>query len=291
MVPAPTRTRDGSQAPAVSVVLLPRARGGPVSRSIEDAMAQRGVETEVIGPAVHDRVRLLDQPMSAHPADVVDAALAVAGADWIAFLEVGDRWHPDHLADAIARMDSAGASWFYGAAFLLDAQGVPVAMRPAPTPTDLRAQLRRGDVIGGASSVVCRRDLLTERRPFDRRLSALVLWNAWLALADDPAADSPEPYVAERYEDARAVLDVKAAVRDIQLLRAEGLLDPSDPRPLTELGRRLTHLGHARDAAKLHARAAIVRRDPRAAVRAVHALRSRGDTRLPLATPDWLVTP
>src|SRR3954467_15022120 len=128
MVPAPTRTRDGSQATAVSVVLLPRARGGPVSRSIEDAMAQRGVETEVIGPVVYERVHPLDQPMSAHPADIVDAALAGARANWIAFLEGGDRWHPDHLADAIARADSVGADWVYGTAFLLDAQGAPVGV-------------------------------------------------------------------------------------------------------------------------------------------------------------------
>ena len=254
-------------------------------------MAQRGVETQVLGPAVHDRIQLLDLPMSAHPADLMDAALAVADSDWIAFLEVGDRWHQDHLAGAIRQGSSAGASWVYGAAFLLDAQGVPVGIREAPSPTALKDLLRKEDVVGGASSVVCRRELLTERRPFDRRLSALVLWNAWLLLADDPAAACAEPRVAERYDDARAVLDIRAAVRDIALLRAEDRLDRSDAFPLIELADRVAQLGYARHAAGLYAQAAVVRRDVRAAVKAAGALRARGETRPPLAAPEWLVTP
>jgi hypothetical protein len=55
-----------------------------------------------------------------------------------------------------------------------------------------------------------------------------------------------------------------------------------------ELARRFGQLGHRRDAARLHARAALQRRSPGDAVRALRALRSRGTVSPAIETPDWL---
>ena len=288
MVAAPERTRDGSPSAAVSVVLLPRPRGGPVARSIEDATAQRGVDVQVLATSADPRVQQLDLPGRPHPAEVLEAALATGGAEWFAFLEGGDRWHPEHLSAMIGLAEAADASWAHGAAILLGTRGEVIGLREPAALPGLPSRLRRGNVIGGASSVVCRRELLLERRPFDMRLSALVMWAAWIALADAPSVACSAALVAERYEDDRAMVDANALTHEARLLRVEGLVDLADVQPLSDMGERFERLGHGRDAARLHARAALATRDPRYAVRAARALRSRGRVEAPVEAPDWL---
>jgi hypothetical protein len=273
--------------PAVTVVLLPRPRGGPLARSIDDAAAQRGVDVEIVGPAGDPRVRGLDVAPRAHPAELLGAALASAGGAWIAFLEAGDRWHPDHLSATVQAATRSPARWAYGGALLLDAAGEVIGRRAAASPEGLRQRLAQANVIGGASSVVCRRELLDERT-FDRRLSALVLWAAWIGLAAEPAVACPEPLVAERWEEDRAVLDAEATLRDLHLMRSERTIEPSAHAPLTELAARFAQLGHRRDAARLYARASLGRRSPADAARAVRALRDRGRVSAPIDAPDWL---
>jgi hypothetical protein len=288
MVPAPERTRDGTAARTVSVVLLPRPRGGPVSRSIEDATAQRGVEADVLGPTDHTAVRRLDVGFDAHPADVLGAALAMTDATWIAFIEWGDRWHPDHLRTAIDLAEAKGASWAYCAATLLGADGAVVGRREAAPEPTLRMRLRHVNVIGGATSVVCRREVLTAGRPLDRRLSALVLWAAWIELARLPSAAGRDALVAERWDEDRSVLAADATRREVALLHAEGMLQAHDGHPFVDLGDRFAELGHARDAARLHALSAFAGKDPRGLPRAAGALRRRNETRPALPVPEWL---
>jgi hypothetical protein len=272
MVPAPEPTRDG---PAITVVLLPRARGGPLARSLDDARAQRRVRAEVTG----------DHDPRTHPADALDAALAQTESDWIAFLEGGDRWHPDHLATTVEAVARAGASWGHGAAILLGARGEAIGRREAAAVRGLDERLRERNVVGGASSVVCRRELLAARRPFDRRLTALVLWAAWIVLAGEPSAGCSEPLVAERHEEDRAVLDAREALRDLRMLRADGAIGPDAH---AELAARLERLGHGREAARLYARSAFVRRRPGDVVRARRALSARGALSPAVAAPEWL---
>jgi hypothetical protein len=289
MLAAPDPNADATTRPAVIVVLLPRARGGPLVRSIDDAAAQRDVDVELLGPSADPRVRTLDVAVSAHPADVLDAALVAAhGGDWVAFLEGGDRWHPEHLTTAIGRATHASAQWAHGAAVLLGAAGEVAGQRgPAPTRC-LRARLRHADVIGGASSVVCRRGLLERRRPFDRRLSALVLWSAWIALAEEQSAGCTEALVAERWDEDRAVLDARTAMRDMRVMLSEGSLHPA---ACGRLARRYEQLGHGRGAARLHLLAATTGRHPRGVLRAARALRARGQTTRAVGAPAWLAAP
>jgi hypothetical protein len=222
-----------SEAPRVTAVVLPGTHPDAPRRSLQDALAQRGVALDVLvpdglGAAPDARVRRLPDGVGSHPAAVLAAALGAGCAPWVALLAAGDRWHPDHVRCGLEAAEAAGADWAYGSRVLLDASGEVTGIALADRPRHLASVLRHRNAVGGPSSVLCRTAILEEDRPFDPELRALTHWAAWMVLARRPAAACPEPLVAERPGAVLSVREPGAAWRELERLRRDGRLTAPD---------------------------------------------------------------
>jgi hypothetical protein len=189
--------------PRVSVVVLGAATADDaLRRSLDDALAQRDVELEILlpgdaGAAGDGRVVALDAPAAAPAAVVVAAALAAGCAPWVAFLAAGDRWHPEHVRRGLAAIAARAADWSYASRVLLDRAGGVRGLALAERPEQVAAALRHRDAVGGPSSVLCRTAVLAQDRPFESGLRGDPYRPAWQVLARRPAAACPEVLVAE----------------------------------------------------------------------------------------------
>jgi hypothetical protein len=276
---------------SVTVVVLPTLGGGSVRRSVREALGQRDVQVDVLVPGgamdeTDRRVRALPVAEQAHPAVLLDAAIAAGCARWLAFLEVGARWHPDHLRHGLTAAEEVGADWSYGGRVLVDRLGEVVGVALAERPAHVAAALRTRNAVGGPSSVMCRTAVAAEERPFDQRLHALVHWAAWEVLARRPAAACTGLLVAECSETQRPLLEPRTAFSELEQLRREGRLARDAPAVL-ELADALRALGHRRAAAAGYARSAVGHRRPQDLVRSACALAEFRPARAGHAPPRY----
>jgi hypothetical protein len=104
--------------------------------------------------------------------------------EWIAFLDDDDLWSPDKLGMQVARAEATGPDWSYGGSVaLLPTLEICGAGPPPSAEAVCRELPLRNIVPGGASNVVVRRSLLSERRPFDTALRHMSDWDMWIRLA------------------------------------------------------------------------------------------------------------
>lgn len=200
--------------PLASVVVPTRDRAAAVPIALGSALAQRGVDVEVIvvddgstdgtpallGSVGDRRVRVLRHGRPEGVAAARNLGLAVARGEWVAFLDDDDLWAPAKLARQLDALGRSGAAWSCCGAVVVDRSWRP--LRVQSPPPDLLAQLRGWNAVpGGGSGVVARRDLLVSLGGFDTALSILADWDMWLRLAAvGPPAVVAAPLVAYRLQ-------------------------------------------------------------------------------------------
>ena len=193
--------------PEATVVIATRNRGHYVTQALSTALAQQGVEFEVIviDDASDDRTafegvddeRLTvlrnDEPIGAGPSR--NRGIAAAKAPWVAFLDDDDLWSPHRLR---LQLDAAGdAGYGYCGQVLVDPARVPFGTLPAPRPEMLPDALLEGSLIGGPSAVMVRKDVLDRVGGFAGRYGALDDWDLWLRVGRVARASAvPELLVA-----------------------------------------------------------------------------------------------
>ena len=180
----------------VSVLIPSRDRRPLLRRAVRGALAQEGVELEVIvvddgsreplEPLVEEigdeRVRVLRHPTSLGVARARNHAVEAARAPWVAFLDDDDQWAPEHL-DRLTAVADDGVAFAFARHYLLDERGVVVGRGPDPPGAAMLEQLLAGNPVVTPSSVLARRELVLDEGGFDPAFSILADWDLWLRLA------------------------------------------------------------------------------------------------------------
>jgi glycosyltransferase involved in cell wall biosynthesis len=235
---------------SVSVVIPSRDRWPLLSRAVRGALAQEGVELEVIviddgsreplEPQLaglgDERVRVLRHPTSLGVARARNRAVEAARAPWVAFLDDDDQWAPEHLA-RLAAVAGDDVAFAFSRHYLIDEQGVVVGRGPDPVGKEMLGQLVAGNPVVTPSAVLARRELVQEVGGFDPAFSILADWDLWLRLAQrGRVAVSGALSVAylqhsqSMHRDAKGILSEHGAlaIKHAELLRRHrsGLGDP-----------------------------------------------------------------
>jgi len=304
-------------APAVTVVLPTRNRRDLLPRTLFSALAQNGVELEIVVVVDADasdgtaewlaglgepRVRVVCQEGGGGLPGARNTGIAAAAGSWLAFLDDDDLWAPDKLARQIAAAETAAAGFAYAAALHVGPDLEVRHLEPAPEPRWASRALRSFNPIpAGASNVLARTELVRTTGGFDESLRHLADWDMWLRLAEraQPVA-CPEPLVAyvEHGGTQRRVLPSAIAREHRVLIAKHGL--PSRSAEEIWFWRWVAggHLaaGRPRRAALALIRAALRFRSPPDLRQATRLLAGRPPPQdaageAPPAAPDWLRAP
>jgi glycosyltransferase involved in cell wall biosynthesis len=223
-------SEDAVPRPDVSVVIPVRDGGGFVVDACRSALAQHGVDIEVlvvengstddtverVRSVTDARLHLLHQD----PPGVSRArnlGLEQAAGEWVAFLDADDLWSPDKLRHQLDAAAGAGADLvFSDAAVVRDGAGDgppfhQVNPPPPPSAPLLPALLGRPNFIP-LSSVLVRRERVTAVGGFRTDLTHSEDWDLWLrlALAGCSSVLVPEQLVTYRINQLGASRDVRA---------------------------------------------------------------------------------
>ena len=230
-----------SGVPDVSVVVPTRNRGGVIADTVDAALAQHGVEVEVLvvddgstddtwawlsARASEPRLRPLRHTVNRGVAAARNTGVAAARGGCVAFLDDDDLWSPDKLATQLDAMTRVGADWSWTGVVLVDDRRVAVRDLPAPAPHGILHRLLVDPVSAipaGASSVVARTDLVRRVGAFDVAFSQLADWDLWLRLADAAAGVScDETLVAYvRHDDSMLLTDSAPLLEEYARLRVK----------------------------------------------------------------------
>jgi glycosyltransferase involved in cell wall biosynthesis len=218
---------------SASVVIPTRDRPEMLVGAVAGALAQRGVEVEVLvvddGSAVpavdavpsDGRVRVLRHDFPRGVSAARNTGIDHARAPWIAFLDDDDLWAPDKLASQIAAADAAGAAWAYAGDVTVDEDLGIVSGAPPPPPAEVVAQLTNyNSMPAGASNVVVATDALAAAGPFDPSLKTSEDWDMWIRLARccGPPAVVSRPLVACRLHAGAASENMDLVLREVAII-------------------------------------------------------------------------
>ena len=185
--------------PGVSVVIPTRNRWELFSRhGLRSALAQEGVDVEVIvvddasTDGTPERVESLGDPLvrlvrrdeQGGQARALNAGIALAQGDWIAFLDDDDLWSPRKLRAQLDVAEAAGASFVYGSMVAVDLAGTVLEALPTPPPQDVRRLLLRQNALRCPSSVMATHELVRAVGGFDESLNELTDWDFFIRIAD-----------------------------------------------------------------------------------------------------------
>lgn len=196
---------SANPAPAVSVVIPTRNRWDLLSRhALASALRQEDVDLEVV--VVDDgsedgsaeklsafddpRVQAVLRPQRGGQAVALNAGIEKARGEWIAFLDDDDLWSPKKLRTQLDAAAEAGASFVYGSMVAVDGDGEVLESFPSPDPAEVKALLRRQNVLRCPSSVMAKAELVRGVGGLDENLNELTDWDFFIRLADSgrPAA-------------------------------------------------------------------------------------------------------
>jgi glycosyltransferase involved in cell wall biosynthesis len=305
-------------APQVSVVLPTRNRPAMLRQAVGSALAQEGVEIEVIvvDDASSDdtpeqlariddgRLTVLRNDAPKGPAAARNAAIDVARGEWIAFLDDDDFFAPFKLRSQVQAAGDRGHSFSYSGRIEIDESGSVIQRRLMSQPHALAPELLADNLIGGPSAVIMRSELLGQIGGFDERLPPLEDWDLWIRAASrGTAAVCREPLYAYRRHPENLWITAAAGIpRTFELLREKHR--PAAARAGIDFGMPwIARWTAARDLAegrRLMAARGLLRsagrgRSKREAARALFALggdRSRKLAEFAIARltprPDWL---
>lgn len=194
---------------AVSVIIPTRNRPRMLLQTISTVCAQQvDLEIIVIDEGSDDptasriasledtRTRVIrhERPLGVSAAR--NAGIALASAEWVAFVDDDDLWLPDKLTQQLQAAQRMDAPWVFGGALefadglrLLHVHSPPATVREAVT------RLPYANVVpGGGSNVLVKRDLLATTGGFDESANLMADWDLWIRIADigEPAlVDGP----------------------------------------------------------------------------------------------------
>jgi glycosyltransferase involved in cell wall biosynthesis len=136
------------------------------------------------------RVQAVLRPQRGGQAVALNAGIEKARGEWIAFLDDDDLWSPKKLSAQLDAAAEAGASFVYGSMVAVDGEGQVLESFPTPAPAELRALLRRQNVLRCPSSVMAKAELVRGVGGLDENLNELTDWDFFIRLADSgrPAA-------------------------------------------------------------------------------------------------------
>lgn len=183
-------------APEVTVVIPTRDRWALLRDALDSALAQEGVELEVI--VVDDssfwtipedqlsrgdpRVRLLRLERNGGAARARNVAIERARAPWVAFLDDDDLWAPEKLRLQLEVAGSDDVALVYTGTVHVDGDGHMLEVRRTPDPNELPRGLFETNLIGGPSTVMARTEIVRRVGCFDEQVSVLADWDLWIRL-------------------------------------------------------------------------------------------------------------
>jgi glycosyltransferase involved in cell wall biosynthesis len=219
---------------SVSVVIPTHDRRELAMSTVRSALAQRGVDVEVIvvDDASSDEtdeavrslaepaVRLLRHDRRSGVATARNTGIAAANADWIALLDDDDLWAPNKVRAQLDAAVAARSDWVYAGVVEIDGDGRYLGGLPPPSPDTLVATIAERNLMpAGCSNVMIRSRLLDRTGGFEPRLRHLADWDLWLRLVRYaiPTCVS-EPLVAYRVHPAQASMDTTGMLEEARIL-------------------------------------------------------------------------
>ena len=184
----------------ISVIIPTFNRASYVVRAIESAVSQTYPDLEII--VVDDGstdgttsvlrtlacprpFRFIESRANEGAPRARNRALALCSGRWIAFLDSDDVWHRRKLERQIETLAQSGPG--FGACYTgiaaYDDGGKLCGISRATDNGDIRAGLMTHNLVGSTSSVLVRRDLLSEVGGFAPGLKSCQDWELWVRLA------------------------------------------------------------------------------------------------------------
>ncbi len=176
----------------ISVIIPAYNRAGCIARALESVKAQGITDLEVIlgddastdstvelTMAIMPGVKVARLTSNQGASAARNAALKLAGGDYIAFLDSDDEWFPGKLSSQIQFLKDHPEVGLCGSGHLLisrDGERIPY---PGRNPADWRKELHVAESFHGASTSVVRREVLESIGLFDEKLRVLEDWD-WL---------------------------------------------------------------------------------------------------------------
>jgi glycosyltransferase involved in cell wall biosynthesis len=258
--------------PDVSVVLPTRDRYRFLNRAVTSALAQTGVQLEVLvvddastdatnemmSQLADPRVRYVRKTVSEGVSAARNTGISEAKGRWIAFLDDDDVWSPDKLARQVSVMDANGTAWSFGGDVAVDSELNILGGGPPPSSDEVvRLVERHNSVPAGASNVVVSAEALAAAGPFDIGLTNSEDWDMWIRLARAGPPDSvSRPLVAITYHDGNASRNMDSMLRQLDLVAKRYGIRIDRARHLRWAAWHALLEGRRADAARYYARAA-----------------------------------
>jgi glycosyltransferase involved in cell wall biosynthesis len=184
--------------PEVSVVIPTRNRWRLLSKALDCAFSQAGVDVEVLVvdegstdetvaelAAIRDpRLRVLRNEQATGVARARNRGIEEARGEWIAFLDDDDLWSPAKLRLQLDTARLHEATLVYCGAVQITEAGKHLETQAIPIPGELHLRLLEMNVMpAGSSNVMVRAELLKQEGGFDTSLFQLADWDLWIRLA------------------------------------------------------------------------------------------------------------
>lgn len=186
--------------PAIFAVVIPMFnRASTIVEAIESVLRQTAPAQEII--VVDDgssddsvlRVRAMNCPVvkvivnerNAGATAARNRGVQSASAEWVAFLDSDDFWHPDKLAAeqaTIASADDDAVAVASNHVLVIDERVSDIATKKESV-EDIAGQLRTENFLGTCSCMTVRRDTFLAIGGFDESLKSCQDWDLWLRLA------------------------------------------------------------------------------------------------------------
>lgn len=221
------------------MIIPTRDRPEQLERTVRGALAQRGVDVEVIvvddassvdvatvlEGARDPRLKIIRRTASRGVAAARNAGISAARFEWLAFLDDDDLWAPEKLSVQIEAAEDARATFTYASVVVVDEQLRMIDFLAAPEATEILATLLPGNHMpAGASNVVARADAVRRLGGFDESLHQLTGWDLWIRLAHDgPAAACDAPLAAYVQHGGAMLLTERKRelIREFEYLRSK----------------------------------------------------------------------
>lgn len=218
------------------MVIPTRNRRTLLRRTISTVLAQVGVDLEIIvvdegstddtagmlEGLADPRIRRVHHEAPRGVSLARNAGIQRARGEWIAFLDDDDLWAPEKLAAQRAAAATHGRLWAYSGSVAVDAETLRVISgSPPPHPDRVVERLPwRNTVVGGASSVMVRRELLRRTGAFDPRLRHMADWDLWIRLAQAGGAPAvvPRPLLAYVQHAGNASIDTTGMLTELSIM-------------------------------------------------------------------------
>jgi glycosyltransferase involved in cell wall biosynthesis len=212
------------------VVIPTYNRPGPLQRAVASALAQRGVDVEVIVVDDGSSPRVTSNAL---PAEVTIARTGECGgvatarnmgarlarSPWLAFLDDDDWWAPDHVWRLLSAATDAGAGFAYAGRWNVNLTTGATTLTAALPAEGLATRLLHENAVGTPSGVIVRRSVYLEIGGCDPSLSALADWDLWIRLIEvTGAVAAPVPTIAYGVHDQNMSLDVAGLLSEFTRL-------------------------------------------------------------------------